>query len=121
MVQKILEGVKIADFTWALVGPITTNMLSIFGAEVIKIEGRARPDSRRIAAPFKDNIPGLNRSCNFNTYNLGKKSIALNLANKKGIEIAKRIVKWADVVVENFAGTAMTCPPKTLPVIMLDW
>jgi len=107
MVQKILEGVKIADFTWALVGPITTNMLSIFGAEVIKIEGRARPDSRRIAAPFKDNIPGLNRSCNFNTYNLGKKSIALNLANKKGIEIAKRIVKWADVVVENFAGTAM--------------
>jgi len=117
MTKQILEGVKIADFTWALVGPITTNMFSIFGAEVIKIEGRSRPDSRRIAAPFKDNVPGLNRSANFNTYSLGKKSIALNLANNKGIEIAKRIVKWADVVVENFAGTAMERMGLSYPIL----
>lgn len=107
MTDGLLKGVKIADFSWALVGPITTNMFSVWGAEVIKIEGRSRPDSRRIAAPFKDNIPGLNRSCTFNPYNLGKLSVALNLAVPRGIEVAKKIVAWADIVVDNFAGTAM--------------
>lgn len=104
---KPLEGIKVADFTWALVGPITTNTLAAWGADVIKIEGRSRPDSRRIAPPFKDNVPGLDRSATFYTYSLGKKSVALNLARPEGIEVAKKIVAWADVVTDNFAGGAM--------------
>lgn len=107
MNKILLDGIKIADFTWALVGPITTKVFSDWGAKVIKIEGRTRPDPRRGAPPFKDNIPGLNRSCTFNPYNTGKMSIALNLAHPKGIEVAKSIVAWSDVVVENFAGGAM--------------
>ena len=102
-----LEGVRVADFTWALVGPITTSSLCVWGAEVIKIEGRSRPDSRRIAPPFKDNVVGVNRSATFNPYNTGKLSVALNLAHPRGVEVAKRIVAWADVVVDNFAGGAM--------------
>ncbi len=103
-----LEGVKVADFTWALVGPITTNTLRAWGAEVIKIEGRSRPDSRRIAPPFKDNIAGMNRSATYNPYNTGKLSVALNLAHHEGVAVAKRIVAYADVVVDNFAGGAMS-------------
>jgi len=106
-VTKPLEGIKVADFTWALVGPITTNTLAVWGADVIKIEGRSRPDSRRISPPFKDNVPGLDRSATFYTYSLGKKSVALNLARAEGIEVAKKIVAWADVVTDNFAGGAM--------------
>ena len=104
---KLLEGIKVADFTWALVGPISTKILSDWGAEVIKIEGATRPDSRRVSPPFKDNEPGLNRSCTFNPYSTGKRSIALNLADPMGIDIAKRIVEWADIVADNFAGGAM--------------
>ncbi len=105
--MKPLEGIKVADFTWALVGPITTSTLCTWGAEVIKIEGMSRPDSRRIAPPFKDNIPGFNRSATYNPYNTGKLSIALNLAHPEGIAVAKRIVASADVVADNFAGGAM--------------
>ena len=105
--KPILDGVRIADFTWALVGPITTKILSDWGAEVIKIEGVGRPDPRRVAPPFKDNEPGPNRSCTFNPYNTGKRSIALDLSKPGGVAVAKRIVAWADIVVENFAGKAM--------------
>jgi benzylsuccinate CoA-transferase BbsF subunit len=108
MASRILEGIKVADFCWAYVGPLTTKYLADCGAEVIKIEGRSRPDVERAAVPpFKDNVPGLNRSGCFNAVNTGKCSVAINLAHPKGKEIAKRLVAWADIVTENFAGGAM--------------
>ena len=111
MQRKPLEGVKVADFTWAFVGPITTRTLASYGAEVIKIEGgvkAGRMDSQRFAGFFKDGIPGgVNRSSDFNMINAGKLSVTLNLAHPKGVEVAKRFVAWADVVVENFSGGVM--------------
>jgi benzylsuccinate CoA-transferase BbsF subunit len=104
---KLLERVKIADFTWALVGPISTKPFSDYGAQVIKIEGRTKPDSRRASGPFKDDILGIDRSGGSNPFSSGKMSLGLNLANPRGLQIAKRLVAWADVVVENFAGGAM--------------
>ncbi len=104
---KPLEGVKVADFTWALVGPISVKTLSDWGAEVVKIEGRSRPDSRRTSPPFTNNDPGLNRSATYNPYNTNKLSVALNLTRPGAIEAAKRLVGWADIVVDNFAGGAM--------------
>ncbi len=103
-----LEGVKVADFCWALAGPRSIKILSDHGAEVIKIEGRnKRIDNQRINAPFKDNIPGVNRGGIFNPYNTGKLSVALNLAHPKGVELAKRFAAWADIVADNFAGGTM--------------
>lgn len=104
MLKKLLEGIKVADFSWQITGPLTTKGLADYGAEVVKIEGRGRPDGERSAAPFKDNIEGLNRSGAFNQYNTGKLSVALNLAHPKGVAVAKRFVARADIVVENFAG-----------------
>ena len=57
--------------------------------------------------PFKDEIPGLNRSGNFNQWNTGKLGVALNLAHPRGVEIARRLASRADIVVENFAGGVM--------------
>ena len=105
--EKPLEGVKVIDFTWAAVGPISTKTLADWGAEVIKIESQSKPDSIRVAGPHKDGIPGLNRSGDFARWNTGKLSIAINLARPKGVEVAKRLVAWADIVVENFAGGVM--------------
>ena len=107
MEKKLLEGIKVADFTWAQVGPKTTKVLADCGATVIKIEGRSRPDNRRLNRPFKDDVVGLNRAGRFSEYNSGKLSVALNLTRPKGIEVAKQFVAWADVVVENYSGGTM--------------
>ncbi|MDP2920055.1 MAG: CoA transferase [Dehalococcoidia bacterium] len=107
MRKRLLEGVKICDFCWVWVGPMTTKTLADQGAQVIKIEGKSRPDVWRVSPPFKDNIVGYNRGGIFNIINSSKKSITLNLSKPKGIEIAKKLVAWADVVTENFAGGAM--------------
>lgn len=105
MARKVLEGIKVADFSWALVGPITGKTLADYGAEVIKIEGRSRIDQQRTSGFFKDRTPGgTNRGSNFNMINTSKGSLVLNLVNPKAIEISKQMVKWADVVIENFAG-----------------
>jgi len=108
MTRQVLEGVKVADFCWALAGPLGTKVLADHGAEVIKIEGRtARIDNQRVTAPFKDDIPGEDRSSVFYPYNTGKRSVAINLGHPKGVELAKKIIAWADVVTDNFAGGAM--------------
>jgi len=105
--RKALEGIKVVDFTWAIAGPLATKTLADYGAEVIKIESVSRPDPHRTAAHYKDGIPGVNRRGQFNQDGTGKLSVALNLAHPKGVEIAKRFIARADIVVENFAGGVM--------------
>jgi benzylsuccinate CoA-transferase BbsF subunit len=108
MSRRLLEGIRVADFSWAYVGPLTAKALADCGAEVIKIEGRSRPDVERAAVPpFKDNVPGFNRGGHFNSVNTSKRSLCINLARPKGKEVAKRLVAWADIVIENFSGGAM--------------
>ncbi len=105
-VKKIslpFENVKIADFSWVGTGPLLTRWLAGYGAEVIKIESTIRPDSTRLAGPFKDNKWGLNRSAMYLLYSGNKKSLTLNLNHPDGKELARKLVRWADVVVESFS------------------
>lgn len=97
-----LTGVKVLDFTWAFAGPLMCAYLADFGAEVIKVENRKRPDILRLTVPYKDGIAGLDRSGSFLVANNSKRSITLNLNHPKGIEVVKKLVAWADVVAENF-------------------
>ncbi|MBW1997608.1 MAG: CoA transferase [Deltaproteobacteria bacterium] len=98
-----LQGLKIADFSWVAAGPWITTWLEGYGAEVIKIESINRLDATRVSGPYLDNRPGPDRSGMFLVFNGAKKSITLNLNNPGGREIARKLVKWADVVVESFA------------------
>ena len=107
MKRKLLEGVKIADFCWVWVGPMTTKTLADQGAQVLRIESKTRPGVWRVSPPFKDNVVGFNRGGVFNAINTGKMSVTLNLSHARGVELAKRFVAWADVVTENFAGGTM--------------
>ena len=107
MTRRLLEGVKVCDFCWVWVGPMTTKTLADYGAEVIKIEGKGRPDVWRVSPPFKDGVVGYNRGAVFNIINTGKKSITLDLSKPGAAEVVRRLVKWADVVTENFSGGAM--------------
>jgi crotonobetainyl-CoA:carnitine CoA-transferase CaiB-like acyl-CoA transferase len=103
MQDKPFEGIKVLEFCWAGVGPFSLNYLAYYGAEVIKIETALRPDITRTGAPYKDNIPGLERSATFAwTHPVKKYDITLNLNHPIGIEIAKRLVAWADIVGESF-------------------
>jgi len=102
-----LEGLKVVDFSWIFTGPIATTFLADNGAEVIKIESATRPDGTRMLKPFKDGIEGLNRSGIFANYNSGKLSMNLNLRDPRAIELAKKLVARADIVLETFSPGVM--------------
>src|SRR5271169_2832615 len=107
MSRFALEGVHILDFAWVGVGPITTKYFADNGADVIRVESMARPDILRIGPPWKDAMPGINRSQFFASFNTSKKGITLDLGKPKAREIAKRLVPWADIIVESFTPKAM--------------
>ncbi len=107
MTTAALEGIKVLDFTWAALGPITCDYFAAFGAEVIKVETENRPDPWRTMSPFAGNEPGLDRSGLFAFANAEKYSMALNLKHPRGIEVAQRLVRRADVVVESYTPGSM--------------
>ncbi len=95
--QPPLTGVKVLDFTQMLAGPYCTMLLADMGADVIKIE---RPgggdDTRRMGPPF---ISG--ESAAFLAINRNKRSLVLDLKNPDGVEVAQRMAKTADIMVQN--------------------
>lgn len=84
MTTKPLEGIRVADFTWVWAGPSGTELLAYLGAEVIKIESEARLDStRRTSFRGLSEPPPINQNINFNSLNLGKRSITLDLTHPR--------------------------------------
>jgi crotonobetainyl-CoA:carnitine CoA-transferase CaiB-like acyl-CoA transferase len=103
-----LEGVRVADFSWAWAGPFCAMHLAHLGAEVIKIESQVRPDlGRRVPIYPSGMEPSFNRSGYFNQWNQGKKSLLLNLSKRTAVEIARKLITKCDVVVDNFATGVM--------------
>jgi len=105
--KSVFEDVKVADFSRILAGPGITKFLADYGATVVRVEWPSQPDLLRLLLPFKDGKPGLNRSAFFAYFNANKYSIAINLTHPSGQELAKKLVAWADIVVENFAPGVM--------------
>ncbi len=100
-------GLKVADFAWVGVGPITSKYLADHGATVVRVESESRPDVLRGAPPFKDNVPGINRSQFFGDFNTSKLGLALDLTQDEAIVIAKRLIAWSDVMIESFTPGAV--------------
>src|SRR5205823_7199682 len=99
-------GVKIADFSWIGVGPITAKYFADHGATVVRVETVQPADRLRLVGPFKDNVAGPDRCQFFASFNTSKLSLALNLKQPEGLEVAKRLVGWADICLDSFtAGT----------------
>ncbi len=97
-----LQGLKVADFSWIGVGPITAKALADHGATVVRIESERRLDTLRAQAPFKDAVFGLNRSNFFGSFNTSKWSMTLDLGKPEGLAVARRMAQWADVVIDSF-------------------
>jgi crotonobetainyl-CoA:carnitine CoA-transferase CaiB-like acyl-CoA transferase len=95
-------GLKIADLTWVVAGPATTRYMVDHGATVVRVESNAKPCATRVAGPYKDGVPGLNRSHFYGDFNAGKLGITLDLKQEAGVDAVRRLIGWADVYIENF-------------------
>jgi len=105
--KQALEGIKVADFSWSIVGPLTGKHLADHGATVVRVESHTRPETNRVGGPYKDGIPGIDRSSLYSLYNTSKYGMSLNLDKPKGREVARRLIIWADVVIESFTPGVM--------------
>lgn len=98
-----LDGIRIIDLSRVVSGPFCTMTLGDMGADIIKIEEPGRGDESRAFGP-----PFLNgESPYFLSVNRNKKSCTLNLKSDEGLAIFHRLVRTADVVIENFRPGAM--------------
>ena len=102
-----LDGVKVLDFTWVYAGPAVTRYLADYGATVVRVESATRIDALRVGQPFKDGKAGFERSGGYCNANVGKLGLGLNMKVPEARALARRLVEWADVVVENFSPRAM--------------
>jgi crotonobetainyl-CoA:carnitine CoA-transferase CaiB-like acyl-CoA transferase len=107
-------GLRVADFSWVAAGPTMTKALADHGATVVKLESSTRPDLSRTLGPFLGGQQGLNRSYWSCLYMTSKYSLQCNLGTPEGVELARRVVAWADVVVESFS-------PGTMRKLGLDY
>ena len=107
--MALLKKIKVIDLTRFVAGPHCTLVLSDLGAEVLKIEKPISGDDLRIIGPKI-----LKTSLWAAVLNRGKKSISLDLKKKEGREILLKLIKEADVIVENFR-------PGVMEKLNLSW
>ena len=107
--MSLLNNIKIIDLTRFVAGPHCTLVLSDLGAEIIKIEKPGKGDDLRIIGPKM-----LDTSLWAAVLNRGKKSVSLDLKTKIGREILLKLVKEADVLIENFR-------PGVMEKLKLGW
>ena len=101
MAIKPLQGIRVLDLTNVLAGPFACHQLAHMGADVIKVEARGTGDlARQLGADTDLNRTSMGVS--FLAQNPGKRSITLNLKKPQGKAVFLRLVRTADVVVENF-------------------
>ena len=99
-----LDGVRVIDFTQVMMGPVCTQMLGDYGADVIKIEKPGTGDLSRTSFP---NDPAGLVGPVFCSLNRNKRSIVLDTRSPEGKAAVLRLVETADVVVNNFRAGVM--------------
>ena len=103
MTELPLSGIKVIDFTGVQAGPACTQMLAWFGADVLKVERTSGGDVTR--NQLRD-IPEAD-ALYFTMLNSNKRSLAINTKSPQGREVMEKLIREADVLVENFAPGAM--------------
>ena len=94
---KPLAGLVVADLSRVLAGPYSSMLLADMGATVIKVESSAGDDTRTWVPPTKDGVATYYMSINRN-----KKSVVLDFGNPDDLVLVKKLVRSADICIENF-------------------
>ena len=95
--RQMLEGIKVIDLSRNLAAPFCTMILSDLGAEVIKVERPVTGDDARGYGPIINGVSGY-----YASINRGKKSITLDLKNPEDKEKLGKLIKDADIMMDNF-------------------
>ena len=103
--MRPFEGIKVIDVTHVLAGPFAAYQLALLGADVIKVEDPHECDQSRESGTDHD-LSDAKMGLGFATQASNKRAITVNLKTKKGQEIIKRMVKDADIFVENYRAGA---------------
>src|SRR6202022_2244816 len=103
MTELPLSGIKVIDFTGVQAGPGCPQMLAWFGADVLKVE---RPGGGDVTRNQLRDIPDVD-ALYFTMLNSNKRSLAINTKSPEGLEVMEKLIRGADVLVENFAPGAM--------------
>jgi formyl-CoA transferase len=103
MIDLPLTGTKVIDFTGVQAGPACTQMLAWFGADVLKVE---RVNGGDVTRNQLRDIPDVD-ALYFTMLNSNKRSLAINTRTPEGKEVMEKLIRDADVLVENFAPGAM--------------
>jgi benzylsuccinate CoA-transferase BbsF subunit len=102
-----LEGIRVANFGWVWAGPVVGQTLGFLGADVYKIESRARLDLTRGLPPFAGGVRDPERSLSNHACWAGNGSVTLNLKKPEALDLARKLIAECDVVVENFGPGVM--------------
>ncbi len=101
--KKVFAGIKVAEFAWVAVGPVTSRYLADHGATVVKIESHNRLDTLRVTSPYAGGTPHVDGSMFFGRYNANKYGVSIDLNHPNGRKLAWKFIMWADVVTESFS------------------
>ena len=96
------DGLKVLDLAWVVAGPAIGRVLADFGATVVRVELSVRIETARLMGPFLGGQPDPQRCALYDTYNVGKLGITLDLGHPDGQAVVRDLARWADVVVESF-------------------
>jgi len=103
-----LDGVRVVDLTAWWAGPSATNVLAALGADVIKVESVTRPDQMRLSSTRRPpDEAWWEWGPIFHAANLSKRDVTLDLGAPDGLDLLRRLVGTADVLVENFTPRVM--------------
>ncbi len=114
MAESALVGLKVVEYAEMISGPMCGKLFADMGAEVIKVEPPGTGDEARKHPPFPGDIPNPEKSGLFLYLNTSKKGVTLDPSEPTGASIFKRLIKDADILIENY-------PPGHMKRLGLDY
>ena len=112
--MNLLEGIRVLELGGGTSAPFCTKLLADYGAAVVKIEPPGVGDPARRKGPFASDDPHPEKSLPFLYLNTNKRAITLDFDTATGRHILKRLVREADILVENY-------PPAESERLGLDY
>jgi benzylsuccinate CoA-transferase BbsF subunit len=106
-VRPALDGLKVADLSWVVAGPMIGRVLCDYGATVVRVESSWRIETNRLVGPFRDGVQDKENSASYGNCNAGKLGVTLDLSLAEGRAVVLDLIKWADVVIESFSPGVM--------------
>ena len=105
--RPALDGLKVADLSWVVAGPVIGRVLADYGATVVRVESSWRVETNRLVGPFRDGVQHAENSASYGNCNAGKLGVTLDLSLAEGRDVVRDLIRWADVVIESFSPGVM--------------